>query len=62
METGHSGTQKFQSVSHKGVSMIDPVSNTKTSESLQPLLDKLERAKFTGELRLRWESGQVASA
>ena len=32
------------------------------SETLQPLLDKLGKAKFTGELHLRYESGQVASA
>ncbi len=32
------------------------------SETLQPLLDKLEQARFTGELRLRFESGHPARA
>lgn len=31
-------------------------------EDLQKLLAKLERAKFAGELHLRFEAGQVASA
>ena len=32
------------------------------SETLKALLDKLEKAKFTGKLTLRFEVGQVASA
>ncbi len=32
------------------------------SENLQPLLDMLEKAKFTGELRVCFESGQPARA
>ncbi len=32
------------------------------SEILTPLIEKLEKAKFSGELRLRFEAGQVASA
>lgn len=32
------------------------------SETLQPLLDKLGKAKFTGELQLRLEAGQPTSA
>jgi hypothetical protein len=31
-------------------------------ESVKPLFEKLERAKFSGELRLTFESGKVASA
>ncbi len=34
----------------------------KMSENLQPLLDKLTKAKFTGELRVCFEEGQPASA
>ncbi len=33
-----------------------------STPKLQPLLDKLEKAKFTGELHLRFEAGQMASA
>lgn len=32
------------------------------AENLQKLLYKLEKAKFAGELHLRFEAGQVASA
>jgi hypothetical protein len=32
------------------------------SEHLKPLFEKLEKARFTGTLSLRFESGQVASA
>ncbi len=32
------------------------------SEALQPLLDKLAPARFTGELRVCFEGGQPASA
>jgi hypothetical protein len=32
------------------------------SENLQPLLNKLEKARFTGTLDLHFEAGQVASA
>jgi len=31
-------------------------------DQLQPLFDKLEKAQFTGDLHLRFESGQVTSA
>ena len=32
------------------------------NDQLKPLLDKLEKTRFTGELRLRFESGQPPSA
>lgn len=32
------------------------------SEKLNPLLDKLEKAKFTGELHLSFDAGQIQSA
>ncbi len=31
-------------------------------DELKTLFEKLAKAKFTGELRLRWESGRVAGA
>ncbi len=31
-------------------------------KTLQPLLDKLQKAKFTGELRVCFEAGQPARA
>lgn len=30
------------------------------SETLQPLLDKLEAAKFSGELNVRFDAGQIS--
>jgi hypothetical protein len=50
------------SPSAKGHDSAFPEAGLIMEQRLEPLFDKLKKAKFTGELRLRFEVGQPASA